>query len=77
MIHMIHQETEMVDGRIAEHVTGGPTCATVGGLENGNVDMPIGEVVAHSGEVYLLQAKYLLVNGSSLLQVRGAYKRYA
>src|SRR4029453_5245090 len=73
LVYIVHQETEGVDAGVPGHVSGAPTGALVMGLENSQINVPIGEVVASPGPAHLLQTEHLFVKGSGLLRVWGAY----
>src|SRR5205807_665646 len=73
LVYIIHQETEVVDAGVPGHVPGTLTAALLIGLENSQINVPIGEVVAGPGPAHLLQTEHLFVKGGSLLRVWGAY----
>src|SRR5262245_53402433 len=72
LVYIVHQETEVVDTGVPGHVSGALTGALVIGLENRQINVPIGEIVAGPGATHLLQTEHLFVKGSGLLRVWGA-----
>src|SRR5262249_8772438 len=73
LVHIVHQETEVIDTGVPGHVSGALTGTLVIGLENRQINVPIGEVVAGPCPAHLLQTEHLFVKGGGLLRVWGAY----
>src|SRR5262249_62060551 len=63
---------EVVDAGVPGHVSGAFAAALVVGLQNSQINMPIGEVVTGPGPAHLLQTEHLFVKGGGLLRVWGA-----
>src|SRR5262245_12452399 len=73
LVYIVHQETEVIDTGVPGHVSGTLTAALVIGLENSQINVPIGEVVTSPCPAHFLQPEHLFVKGGGFVRVWGAY----
>ena len=69
---VVDHEAQMVNARVARRVPGTLARVLSPGLEDREIDVPVGKVHARSRLADLLQAEHVLVEGRDLLGVRSA-----
>ena len=69
---VVDHEAQMVNARVARRVPGTLARVLSPGLEDREIDVPVGKVHARSRLADLLQAEHVLVEGRGLLGVRSA-----